>query len=78
MSEPPSAEASGVPQYRAVMLATDGSVLIQIRITALGDEEAKSKAKSLVDGHAIDLWNQFRFIERFEPVELGIADRRNV
>lgn len=68
MSGPPSAEASGLPQYCAIMLDAEGRVAIQIPIAASGDEEAKAMARALVDGHAIDLWDEFRFIERFEPI----------
>jgi hypothetical protein len=50
------------------MLDAEGRVAIQIPIAASGDEEAKAMARALVDGHAIDLWDEFRFIERFEPI----------
>ena len=33
------------------------------------DEEAKHKAKSMVDGHGIDLWGGLRFIEHFPPID---------
>lgn len=48
------------------MLDACGGV-VTIPISASGDNEAKDKAQVLVDGHALDLWEGFRFIARFEP-----------
>jgi hypothetical protein len=31
------------------------------------DEEAKRLAEQLVDGHAIELWQEARMVARFEP-----------
>jgi hypothetical protein len=55
MTEPPPIEPRRFPQYCAILLDTDGHVAAQIPITASDDEEARAKAKALVDGHAIDL-----------------------
>ena len=49
------------------MLGIRGREVLHTPISAVGDDEAKTKAQALVDGHAIDLWDGMRFIERFEP-----------
>ncbi|RYE97882.1 MAG: hypothetical protein EOO77_38250 [Oxalobacteraceae bacterium] len=69
MTEPPSAEPDRTPSYRAVVLDAYGGEVLNTPISAAGDDEAKGKARALVDGHALDLWDGLRFIERFEPVD---------
>ena len=67
MSGPPSAEPEGPPHYQVMIVGADGRVVSQAVISAAGDDEAKAKALALVDGHAIDLWDDLRFIEHFTP-----------
>lgn len=67
MTEPPSAEPDEPRRYRAVMLIDGGGGGLNTLIPALNDDDAKAEALALVDGHAIDLWDGLRFIERFEP-----------
>lgn len=67
MSGPPSAEPEGVPCYRAMMFGADGRMVLQAVIAAAGDDDAKAQVQALVEGHGIDLWDQLRFIARFEP-----------
>lgn len=66
---PPSAEPDGAPSYRALRLNADGGGVLNTTISASRDDEAKDKAQALVDGHALDLCDGMRFIERFEPVD---------
>ncbi|WP_156369055.1 hypothetical protein [Methylobacterium sp. Leaf100] len=68
MSGPPSAEPDGTPHYRAMGVGANGEIVSKSEISALGDDEAKAKAQALVDGHAIDLWDDLRFIEHFAPM----------
>lgn len=49
------------------MLGVCGYEVLNTSILAVGDDDAKIKAQALVDGHAVDLWDGMRFIERFEP-----------
>ena len=64
---PPSAEPEGPPSYRAMMFGADGRMVLQAVIAAAGDDAAKAQALALADGHSVDLWDQLRFIDRFEP-----------
>lgn len=57
------------PAYRAILLAKTGAVVGMIRIPVQDDDEAVDRAKAMVDGHAVDLWDGVRFIEHFPPVE---------
>lgn len=50
------------------MLSVGGGEVLNTSISALEDDEAKAKARALVDGHAVDLWDGLRFIARFEPI----------
>lgn len=49
-----------------MMFGADGRMVLQAVIAASGDD-AKAQALALLDGHSIDLWDQLRFIDRFEP-----------
>ncbi|WP_156467603.1 MULTISPECIES: hypothetical protein [unclassified Methylobacterium] len=53
------------PAYRALVLGKDGSLVGSVRLDSRNDEEACARAKALVDGHAIELWQGVRFIEHF-------------
>ena len=39
----------------------------RVTIIAANDEEAKEKAKRLVDGYAVELWQEGHKIATFEP-----------
>jgi hypothetical protein len=53
--------------YYAYIIGDDGHITHRVPIICADDEEAKRRAKRLVDGHAVELWQQARKIERFEP-----------
>jgi hypothetical protein len=53
--------------YYAFVIGEDGHVTKRIEINCENDEEAKRCARQLVDGHAIELWQEARMIETFDP-----------
>lgn len=53
--------------YYAYFTGDDGHITSRVTIIAANDEEAKEKAKRLVDGHAVELWQESRKIATFEP-----------
>ena len=53
--------------YYADLIGVDGRVSKRIAIVGDDDEEAKRFAKQMVDGHAIELWQEARKIATFEP-----------
>ena len=55
------------PAYRAMILDQVGNVLSNASLPARDDEVAKAQARTLVDGHAVELWDGLRFIEHFDP-----------
>lgn len=57
------------PKYRATLVGAQGIVVSTIRIAASDDVEARKKAKALVDGHAVDLWEGLRFIDHFPAMD---------
>lgn len=54
-------------EYRAYVIGQDGHVIGRIDLQCADESEARRLAKSAVDGHAVELWQRDRFIERFEP-----------
>jgi hypothetical protein len=57
------------PAYRAIIIAKSGTVVNALRLQAEDDEKACERAKALVNGHAVELWDGLRFIEHFPPIE---------
>ena len=53
--------------YCAFVIGEDGHITTRIEIICENDEEAKRCARQLVDGHAIELWQEARMIETFDP-----------
>jgi len=54
--------------YYAYIIGSDGHITNRIEILCEDDEEARCCAQQLVDGHAIELWQEARMIARFEPL----------
>ena len=54
--------------YYAYIIGSDGHITNRIEILCEDDDEARCCAQQLVDGHAIELWQEARMIARFEPL----------
>ena len=52
-------------EYRAYLLGPDGHIQGRVDFHCADDEEAKERAKALVNGHGIELWQRGRRIETF-------------
>ena len=53
--------------YYAYVIGDDGHIQSRIEVRCDNDEEAKRCAKQLVDGHAVELWQEARMIATFRP-----------
>jgi hypothetical protein len=53
--------------YRAYLIGSDGHITDRIDLFCGSDADAKERAKQLVDGHAVELWDEARKVARFEP-----------
>jgi hypothetical protein len=54
-------------EYQAYVLGEDGHIEQRIDLVCADDDAAREQAASLVDGHAIELWQSDRRIATFEP-----------
>ena len=52
--------------YHAYIIGDDDHITGRVEIVCEDDEEAKRLAKQLVDGHAVELWQQTRKVARYE------------
>ena len=52
--------------YRAYILGPDGHIQSRVDIVCEDDEAAKERAKQLVDGHDVELWQSARHIATFK------------
>jgi hypothetical protein len=64
LARPASAEVMG--EYRAYLLKEDGHVIHRLDLVCPDDEAAKVRAKQLVDGHDVELWERARHIATFK------------
>lgn len=55
--------------YYAYVIGDDGHVRNRIEVLCDNDDEAKRCAERLVDGYAIELWQEARRIATFQPKE---------
>lgn len=53
--------------YRAYVIGDDGRISHRHDFVCATDSEAKERAKQLVDGHAVELWQLDRKIDTFNP-----------
>ena len=53
-------------EYRAYILGADGRIASAIDLECDDDELARLKAKQLVDGHDVELWQGTRKIAAFK------------
>lgn len=54
-------------EYQAYVIGEDGHIVQRIDLTCADDDAARERAKALVDGRAIELWQSDRKIATFEP-----------
>lgn len=55
--------------YRATLVDQRGMVVSTVRIAAADDADACEKARALVDGHGVDLWEDMRFVDHFPAID---------
>jgi hypothetical protein len=55
--------------YRAYTIGWDGHILSAIDLHCADDDAAKERARQLVDGHDIELWQGGRQVAVFESPE---------
>jgi hypothetical protein len=54
-----------MPEYLACLMTENGGVLRSVRLVCPDDDTAREYARQLADGHAIELWQGERQIEKF-------------
>ncbi|MFK4385160.1 hypothetical protein [Bradyrhizobium sp. USDA 223] len=54
-------------EYRAYVVDQDGHFTTRIDLVCADEDSARERAKQLVDGHAVELWQGNRKIDRFDP-----------
>jgi hypothetical protein len=55
-----------MPQYQAYIIGSDGEFQKSVRLECADDAVALKKAKQLVDGHHVELWELTRKIAVFD------------
>ncbi|MDE5453609.1 hypothetical protein GWE18_12170 [Bradyrhizobium sp. CSA112] len=59
--------------YRAYMIRRDGHIIHRVDIECDDDEAAKERAKLLVNGHDVELWDGARKIAEFKAAHFKTA-----
>ena len=52
--------------YRAYLIGLDGHIVSRVDLLCPDDKSAKDKAKQLVDGHDVELWDGAKKIAVFK------------
>jgi hypothetical protein len=55
-----------MPQYRAYIISSDGEFQNSVPLECPDDVVARKKARQLVDGHHVELWQSTRKIATFD------------
>jgi hypothetical protein len=55
--------------YYVYVIGDDGHIQNRIDVICNDDDEARRCAQQLVDGHAVELWQEKRMIATFRPKE---------
>jgi hypothetical protein len=61
-------------EYRAYLVGPDGHFIGFEPLVCANDSEAIEKAKQLIDGRDVELWNGPRFVMRLHPKEKPSAE----
>jgi hypothetical protein len=56
-------------EYRAYILTPDDHIIKGVDLFCPDDEAAKEKAKQLVNGHDVELWQLGRKVETFKRTQ---------
>ena len=54
-----------MPDYRAYLLDQDGHIKLRVDLVCEDEATAKERAKQLVEGHPVELWQGDRRIKTF-------------
>jgi hypothetical protein len=57
--------ASVMAHYRAYLIGCDGHSIKAVDLNCTDDDAARKRAKQMVDGHNVELWEHARRIARF-------------
>jgi hypothetical protein len=60
-----------MPQYRAYIIGSDGAFQNSVSLECPDDAVARMKAKQLVEGHHVELWQSIRKIATFNHQPRG-------
>jgi hypothetical protein len=63
-----------VNDYRVYVIGSDGHILDRIDLVCADDDAAKERAKQLVDGRDVELWQLGRMIAQFKRCAGGARD----
>ena len=57
-----------MPNFRAYIIDADGHIQRRIDLEVANESAARDRARQLVDGHAVELWDGATKLARFEPI----------
>jgi hypothetical protein len=65
-SNRPGKGTSVVAHYRAYLIGRDGQFKKVVDLICDDDDGARKRARKMVDGHDVELWQRDRRVEKFE------------
>ena len=64
-----------MPGYYVYVMSHGGHVEKRFDLFCENDEQAKERAKQLMDGHSLELWQEKRRIAEFKPKGLRLFNQ---
>jgi len=61
-------QGATVAEYRAYLIGSDDHFCDAVHLVCTDDTEAIEKAKRLVNGHDVELWQQDRMVTTFKAI----------
>ncbi len=58
-----------MPEYRAYILGSDGHIQLRLELDCVDEPTASERAKQLVNGQVVELWEGARKIATYRPEE---------
>ena len=57
-------------EFRAYIIDDEGHITLRVDLEVHDEAEARERAKLLVNGHAVELWEGAARLDRFEPISM--------
>jgi hypothetical protein len=66
---------NSMDEYKAFVFGPDDHIIHRVDLICIDEKAARECAAQLADGHAVELWQSDRMLERFEPPQISAGNQ---